>query len=88
MRGFYMYDYYVKFADCIEPDFLPATTPQGLKHWLEEIGKEVYRQAVMNYGGHGITLVCIDKSRQPCYILCYKDINALLAVGQEQGIFE
>lgn len=84
-----MYDYYVKFADCIEPDFLPATTPQGLKLWLEDYGVVAYKESVINYGGHSITLVCIDHaSRQPCYILHYKDLNTLLAVGEEQGIFD
>ena len=83
-----MYDYYVKFADCIEPDFLPATTPKGLKLWLEDYGQAVYKESVMNYGGHGITLVCVDHaSHKPCYIMSYEDINTLVRLGKEQGIF-
>lgn len=60
----------------------------GVKACLD-YGQEVYTENVTAYGGCGVTLVCVDyTSRCPCYIMEYADVDTLLQLGVEQGIFD
>lgn len=53
------YDYYVKLASDINPEYLQGFTPAELRLWMERDGQDVYKECVDAFGCDGVVIVAM-----------------------------